>query len=227
MKLLTIDNAKTTKGEKLDILTGILYLAPAKISGYEVCPQRSIGCTEACLYTAGMGIFSNVQKARINKTKMFFEDRVEFLKILRKDIAALEKKATKLGMKPAVRLNGTSDINWVRFNLMKDFSNVQFYDYTKVVKQLTKNIPNYNITFSRNESNDADCLEALQKGFNVAVVFNTKKGEELPVRWFNHPVVDGDETDVRFLDNSGSIVGLRAKGEARKDKSGFVIKLVK
>ena len=226
MKLLTIDNAKTTKGEKLDILTGILYLAPAKISGYEVCPQRSIGCTLACLYTAGMGIFSNVQKARINKTKMFFEDREAFLKILRKDIIALEKKAVKLGMKPAVRLNGTSDINWVRFNLMKDFPNVQFYDYTKVVKNLTKSIPNYNITFSRNEANDDDCIEALKKGFNVAVVFSTKKGEELPVRWQNYPVVDGDETDVRFLDNSGSIVGLRAKGQAKKDRLGFVIKTV-
>jgi len=226
MKLLTIDNAKTTKGEKLDILTGILYLAPAKISGYEVCPQRSIGCTLACLYTAGMGIFSNVQKARINKTKMFFEDREAFLKILRKDIVALEKKAVKLGMKPAVRLNGTSDINWVRFNIMKDFPNVQFYDYTKVVKNLTKSIPNYNITFSRNEANDDDCKEALKKGFNVAVVFSTKKGEELPIRWQNYPVVDGDETDVRFLDNSGSIVGLRAKGQAKKDILGFVIKLV-
>ena len=226
MKLLTIDNAKTTKGEKLDILTGILYLAPAKISGYEVCPQRSIGCTLACLYTAGMGIFSNVQKARINKTKMFFEDREAFLKILRKDIVALEKKAVKLGMKPAVRLNGTSDINWVRFNIMKDFPNVQFYDYTKVIKNLTKSIPNYNITFSRNEANDDDCKEALKKGFNVAVVFSTKKGEELPIRWQNYPVVDGDETDVRFLDNSGSIVGLRAKGQAKKDILGFVIKLV-
>lgn len=227
MKLLTIDNAKTTKGEKLDILTGILYLAPAKISGYEVCPQRSIGCTLACLYTAGMGIFSNVQKARINKTKMFFENREEFLKLLRKDIVALEKKATKLNMKPAVRLNGTSDINWVRFNIMEEFPNVQFYDYTKVVKHLTKNIPNYNITFSRNEANDDDCREALRKGFNVAVVFSTKKGDSLPTTWQNYPVVDGDETDVRFLDNSGSIVGLRAKGEAKKDRLGFVIKLVK
>ena len=157
---------------------------------------------------------------------MFFEDREEFLKLLRKDIIALEKKATKLNMKPAVRLNGTSDINWVRFNIMEEFPNVQFYDYTKVVKHLTKNIPNYNITFSRNEANDDDCIEALRKGYNVAVVFSTKKGDDLPTTWQNYPVVDGDETDVRFLDNSGSIVGLRAKGQAKKDRLGFVIKLV-
>jgi hypothetical protein len=226
MKLLTIDNAKTTKGEKLDILTGILYLAPAKISGYEVCPQRSIGCTLACLYTAGMGIFSNVQNARIKKTKMFFEDRAEFFKLLRKDIVALEKKAIKLEMKPAVRLNGTSDINWVRFKIMEEFPSVQFYDYTKVVKHLTKDIPNYNITFSRNEANDDDCKTALNHGYNVAVVFNTKKGERLPATWESYPVVDGDETDVRFLDNAGSIVGIRAKGEAKKDRLGFVIKTV-
>ena len=226
MKLLTIDNAKTVKGEKLNVLTGILYLAPAKVSGYEVCPKRSVGCTLACLYTAGMGIFSNVQKARIKKTKMFFENREEFLTLLRKDIVALEKKALKLGMKPAVRLNGTSDINWVRFNIMEEFPNVNFYDYTKVVKQLNKNIFNYNITFSRNEANDVDCLKALNNGYNVAVVFSTKKGEDLPVTWNNYSVIDGDETDVRFLDNLGCIIGLRAKGKAKEDSSGFVIKLV-
>jgi len=83
MKLLTTQNYKTTKGEKLGVLTGILYLAPAKISGYEVCPRRSEGCTKACLYTAGMGAFSTVQEARINKTKLFFEKREEFMSQLR------------------------------------------------------------------------------------------------------------------------------------------------
>jgi hypothetical protein len=112
MKLLAVSSdVKTTKGEKLGILTGILYLAPANISGYEVCPRRSEGCTEACLYTAGMGKFNNVQAARIKKTKMFFENRDEFLKILSDDIKSLVKKANKINMIPAVRLNGTSDID--------------------------------------------------------------------------------------------------------------------
>ena len=226
MKLLTTQNYKTTKGEKLGYLTGILYLAPAKISGYEVCPKRSEGCTKACLYTAGMGAFSNVQIARINKTKLFFEDRDTFMDQLRKDIKSLIKKAKKLNMIPAVRLNGTSDIEWTRFTLMNEFPEIQFYDYTKVLNRLTKELPkNYHITFSKNEANDADCTSALKLGVNVAVVFNTKRGEALPESWNGFPVADGDDTDLRFLDPKGGyVIGLRAKGQARKDTTGFVVK---
>lgn len=226
MKLLTIDNYKTTKGEKLNVLTGILYLAPANISGNEVCPMRSQGCTSACLYTAGHGIFTNVQSARIRKTKMFFENREEFIKILKDDINKLSKKAEKINMLPAVRLNGTSDIEWTRFDIIQSFPKVQFYDYTKVKKRMFSNtIHNYHLTFSRSESNDADCNEVLSKGYNVAYVFNTKKGKPLPETFNNYKVVDGDETDVRFMDPCSSIIGLRAKGDAKKDESGFVIKL--
>jgi len=224
MKLLSRSNYKTVKGEKLGILTGILYLAPAKISGYEVCPMRSIGCTEACLYTSGMGAFSNVQKARIKKTVMFFEQRDEFFKLLHKDIKSLVAKAKKENMLPAVRLNGTSDINWIRFNIFEQYPDVQFYDYTKVLKHLTKAIPNYHVTFSKNEMNDRDCEIALNNGYNVAVVFNTKKGVSLPREWNGYPVYDGDDTDVRFYDPPNHVIGLHAKGEAKKDKSGFVVK---
>ncbi len=227
MKLLSRYNYKTVKGEKLGILTGILYLAPAKLSGYETCPMRSIGCTEACLNTAGMGIFSNVQKARIDKTKMFFEERDKFMAILKKDILSLVRKARKENFIPAVRLNGTSDINWIRFKIMEDFPDVQFYDYTKITKHLTKDIPNYHITFSKNEMNDEDCKLALNLGYNVAVVFNTKKEEELPKEWNGFPVYDGDLSDVRFYDPDNYVIGLRAKGEAKKDKSGFVVNINK
>lgn len=225
MKLLTTQNNKTTKGEKLGVLTGILYLAPAKISGYEVCPMRSKGCTKACLYTAGMGKFSNVQLARINKTKWFFEDRKTFLEQLRKDIKSLIKKAKKLGMQPAVRLNGTSDIEWTRLEIMNEFPDLQFYDYTKVLNRLEKERPaNYHITFSKNEVNSLECISALKLGANVAVVFDVKKGEELPAEWNGFPVFDGDDTDARFLDPKGGyVIGLRAKGAAKKDDTGFVV----
>lgn len=227
MKLLTTTNYKTSKGEKLGILTGILYLAPAKISGYEVCPMRSAGCTAACLYTAGMGAFSNVQQARIKKTKMFFEQREEFFKLLHKDIKSLIKKAKKENMIPAVRLNGTSDINWVRFKIFEQYPEVQFYDYTKMLNHLTKDVANYHITFSKNEANDIDCKIALDRGYNVAVVFNTKKGLSLPSSWNGYPVYDGDDTDVRFYDPENHVIGLRAKGMAKKDNSGFVINVNK
>jgi len=219
MKLLTINNFKTVKGEKLGVLTGILYLAPAKISGYEVCPRRSAGCTAACLYTAGMGAFSNVQQARINKTKMYFEDRPNFLFQLEKDIKALVKKANKLNMKPAIRLNGTSDINWMSSGIMDKFPDVQFYDYTKVLRRLKDKIPaNYNITFSKSEDNNSECETALELGFNVAAVF-----KNLPQQYMGRQVINGDETDVRFADGKGVVIGLTAKGKARKDLSGFVI----
>jgi len=225
MKLLTTNNYKTTKGEKKGVLTGILYLAPAKISGYEVCPMRSEGCTAACLYTAGMGAFSTVQQARIGKTKAFFEDRDNFLTQLRKDIKALIKKAAKQDMTPAIRLNGTSDIEWTRLGIMNEFPDVQFYDYTKVFNRLEKEIPsNYHLTFSQHETNAHECLQALKLGYNVATVFSTKKGEDLPSNWNMFPVVDGDETDLRFMDPKGGyIVGLRAKGRARKGENNFII----
>jgi hypothetical protein len=227
MKLLSTTNYKTSKGEKLGILTGILYLAPAKISGYEVCPMRSAGCTAACLYTAGMGAFSNVQQARIKKTKMFFEQREEFFKLLHKDIKSLIAKAKKENLTPAIRLNGTSDINWVRFKIFEQYPEVQFYDYTKMLNHLTKDVANYHITFSKNESNDVDCKIALERGYNVAVVFNTKKGLSLPPFWNDYPVYDGDDTDVRFYDPDNHVIGLRAKGMAKKDNSGFVINVNK
>lgn len=225
MKLLGYDNAKTLKGEKLNVLTGILYLAPAKISGYEVCPKRSEGCTAACLYSAGMGSFSNVQKARIAKTKMFFENRDEFLKQLRKELKAHSTKAKKSNMIPAVRLNGTSDIEWTRFGIMEEFPEIQFYDYTKVYKRLENNFKNYHITFSKSESNTLEAVKALKEGHNVAMVFNVSKNNALPLTYQGFEVVDGDESDTRFLDKKGCIIGLRAKGDAKKDNSGFVIKI--
>jgi len=226
MKLLGVNSdAKTTKGTKYGYLTGILYLAPAKQSGFEVCPSRSVGCTEACLYTSGHGSFQNVKDARIRKTQWLFNDRPGFLQALRADVKALVKKAEKQGLAPCVRLNGTSDIGWegVANDLMAEFSNVQWYDYTKIqarmMRYLEGKMPsNYHLTFSKSENNWDKCLEVLKHGGNVAAVFN-----KLPETFMDYAVIDGDKSDLRFLDPFNVIVGLKAKGMARKDKSGFVI----
>lgn len=219
-------DAKTVKGEKYGFLTGILYLAPANLSGFEVCPSRSPGCSEACLFTAGRGAYSNVRDARIGKTQLLFNDRSEFLRRLRHDVARLVKKADAEGKIPCIRLNGTSDLGWegLARQIMAEFPNVQFYDYTKVKPRMLKfcqgKMPaNYHLTFSRSETNWEDCKEVLKAGGNVAAVFY----KQLPKVYEGYTVVDGDLSDLRFLDSKNVIVGLKAKGKARHDDSNFVI----
>jgi len=230
MKLLGIDtNTKTVKGQKQGYMTGILYLAPANISGYEVCPMATDGCRAACLYSAGRGAFSNVQQARIAKTKFFFEARDQFMAQLIKEITAFVKSAAKQGFIPTVRLNGTSDIPWERVavtygqgtsfsNIMELFPTVQFYDYTK--RHNRRKIPsNYHLTFSLAEDNQENAKIALENGMNVAVVFRTPN---FPTSYLGRPVIDGDDSDLRFLDGNMNIVALKAKGKAKKDATGFV-----
>lgn len=222
MKLLGRANTKTLKGEKIGFLTFIMHLAPSWLSGYQVCPMASKGCIYACLNLSGMGKFSNVQAARIAKTKFFFEQRETFMAKLVKEIRAGIKKAAAEGLTPAFRLNGTSDLRWEEIpvgdfaNVMLMFPHVQFYDYTKIPNR--RNVPaNYHLTFSRSESNET-VLSSID--FNIAVVF-----DKLPDTYLGRPVVDGTDTDLRFLDPAGVVVGLVANGKAVKDTSGFVVRI--
>jgi len=229
-KLLSIDtNAKTIKGQGKGYLTGILYLAPSNESGVvNTCGYASQGCRAACLFTAGRGRFDNVRKARVRKTMEFHQNKGEFMDQLVKDIHALIKKANKLGLKPCVRLNGTSDISWEQIpvgrssNIFELFEGVPFYDYTKNFKKLVRlkenPIANYSLTFSRSESNEEQSKLALALGFNVASVFRV-----VPPSSYDRPVINGDDSDLRFLDPKGVVAGLKAKGDAKKDKSGFVL----
>jgi len=225
--VLNVDsNAKTVKGQKYGYMTGILYLAPAKLSGFEVCPMRSPGCSAACLNTAGRGQMTGVQEARIRKTKEFFLDKPTFLDKLRKDIKSLERKAKNKGFTPCVRLNGTSDIAWEKLGLMQEFPHIQFYDYTKnhirMMEFLGGLMPkNYHLTFSLSEENMDMAKEILQLGGNVAMVFAVKKDKPLPKTHVGYKVINGDLSDLRFLDDKNVIVGLHAKGRARRDTSGF------
>jgi hypothetical protein len=232
--LLTFENAKTSKGESLGILTGILYLAPARESvpfgGGNLCPMASKGCQDVCLFTAGRGSFKQVRNARIAKTVYFFQHREAFLEDLEKSLYALQDRAESLGMRPAVRLNGTSDYPFFKMPLMRKFRHLQFYNYTKVYSRMIdycdgKLPENEHLTFSRSETNETQCADILARGGNVAVVFSTRKGWPLPAEYLGRPVIDGDTHDVRFLDPRGVVVGLRAKGKARADKSGFVVQV--
>jgi hypothetical protein len=234
-KLLSVStDAKTVKGEAKGVLTGVLYLAPHTLSGFQVCPNATDGCIASCLYTAGQGVYSNVQKSRLNRTRWFFGERDTFMETLVADIQRLVRKAEKEGMVPAVRLNGTSDIAWEKFavtvdgqryrNVMAAFPDVAFYDYTKVLgRKLALSTPNYHLTFSLAENNDFLAVKALEEGYNVAVVMKVGRNEAKPATWGGYPVVDGDVDDIRFHDpKGGHIVALFPKGKATKDNTGFV-----
>lgn len=229
--LLGTQNAKTIKGEDLNVITGIMYLAPADlVKGLNLCPFASKGCKQACLFTAGRGKFNNVKDARYNKTVLFRDNLEFFMESLVNDISKNYKSATRKGKQFAVRLNGTSDISWESYknkdgkNIFEIFPNIQFYDYTKNftrIEALTGKWSNYHLTFSMSESkrNQIEAIKLLNLGVNVAVVFSS----ELPENFKGFKVIDGDKHDLRFLDPKGGfVVGLKAKGEAKKDKSGFV-----
>ena len=224
-RLLNIDNnAKTIKGQKLKVMTAILYLAPAKSSGFNTCPMASKGCAASCLNTAGRGQMNSVQLGRINKTKWYFLERESFLIQLKKEIRAHVNRCKIKGFTPAIRLNGTSDISWERHNLFNEFKEVQFYDYSKIykraIKWANKKYPkNYHLTYSLNEDNKKEAMQVLKRGGNVSVVFRNKK---LPKKFKGFKVINADESDVRFKDPKNVIAGLYAKGKARYDQSGFV-----
>lgn len=244
--LLTTGNPKTAKGEGHGYLTAILHLAPHKLAGFNVCGYASKGCAAACLNTAGRGGIgldadglNMIQAARIQRTRLFKRDREAFLQAIAGEITRHVRRAAKHGLKPAVRLNGTSDLPWERFpltlsgetylNVMAAFPNVTFYDYTKwpLNKRRPELAPGYSLTFSLCEDNDERAEAALQAGFNVAVVLDVRRSGDLPaihtIGETTAQVIDGDSHDLRFLDPPGGvIVGLRAKGRAKRDTSGFV-----
>ena len=222
MKLLSRANTKTMKGEKFGYITFILHLAPYNLSGYQVCPNATT-CIASCLNSAGRGRFDSVQSARIRKTRYFSEKRDAFMVDLFGDVKRAIKYAKKRGLIPVFRLNGTSDIPWEKIrikdyrNIFEAFPYVTFYDYTKI--QGRKTPENYKLTFSFDGLNVKAAKNALENGQNVAAVFDT-----LPREFLGYPVIDGDISDLRVLDNPGSIVGLKAKGKAKNDFSGFVVR---
>ena len=245
MQLFSIStNAKTVKGEKLGYLTGVLYLAPAKLSGYQVCPLAATAqCEEACLNLAGLGgVYTSIQKARIAKTRRFFEDRDAFMSDIVKSIRALIKLARRTRrdsngryakrFQVLVRLNGTSDIRWELIpvtvdgieyaNLMAAFPDLTFYDYTKLANR--KGIPsNYDLTFSYSgvKAYQPQVAKAQKALMRIAVVF--RHVEDIPKRFIGLRCIGGDNSDVRHIEKQNVVVALYAKGPAKHDQTGFVV----
>lgn len=254
-------DAKTVKGEKLGIRTAILYLAPSTLSGRDLCPYATPACRAACLNTAGRGIFSSVQAARLRKAKAFLYDRKNFLADLHRELRNHERTSLRKGMEAYVRLNGTSDIPWEKIDpsLFTNYEQLVFYDYTKNAQRAMAYVDgklpsNLHVTLSYSGENQADCYKVLEKGGQVAVVVapwvhKALFGHDSIARYreafyalvdaigepwaggdrnsgMSWQFVDGDETDARPMDAphpGGTLVILKAKGEARGSSSSFVI----
>ena len=229
---------KHAKAYDYNEMTYSLYLSPAKMSGYEVCPMRTKECTALCLNESGMNRMNMrdemINEGRIKKTKLFFEEREFFMNWMVSEITTAKNKAEKLGHKFSVRLNNTSDISPEMFklkidgkekNLMELFPDTMFYDYTKVPSRhlLLNKYKNYDLTFSYSGENLDDCHTLLEKGVRVAVVFK----KELPKTFLGREVIDGDLYDMRYHDKNDVIIGLKYKvTRKRPDKdSKFVVSL--
>ena len=252
-KLFNLDtNAKTVKGRSVGYATAILYLAASDASGVQLCPMSALArCDAPCLLTAGRGGMAKgnatfispggrelpdntVQRARLRRTELFLTDPDAFFAQLCRE---LEKFIATLpdDLVPCVRMNGTSDIRWedltvphrgtVYENIFAAFPDVQFYDYTKIPnRRRALNIPNYHLTFSYSGVSDfapvvLQAMRTYGSKVNYAVVFRGTP----PEYFLGRRVVNGDESDLRFLDERGVVVALKAKGRAKKDTSGFVI----
>lgn len=239
--LLTIGNPKTEKSIEMGFLTAILHLAPAGLSGFMVCLWATAGCIAGCLNLAGRGGIAStkdfnttnaIQKARIVRTILYKRYRAIFIQKLLKELLAFVRKCNRLGLKPCLRVNGTSD----EFDLVEivhelkrdhqELAELTLYDYTKNYEGALQMLDKVDLTLSWHEKTDVKkALDLISKGLNFAVVFDTAKGQPLPAKFNGVKVIDGDTHDLRFLDQKGVIVGLRAKGKARKDTSGFVQKV--
>ena len=242
--LLSTVNAKTVKGEKLGYTTYIMYLAPhtQNSKGINLCSHASKGCAKACLFGSGAARFEEVQNGKRNKTEYYLADRTNFMLQLVEEITKAErlhnaiegqKQYKKNGIDVlryknfAIRLNGTADIPFEKIkienglNIFEMFPNVQFYDYTKNPKRFNKEqSSNYHLTFSRSEDNDNDVDDVLAKGGNVAIVFGVKNVNDLPTTYKGYKVVNGDETDLRFLDDKNVVIGLKYKLVTGKGTKG-------
>ena len=248
-RIFSFTSPKAIKAEKYGYLNAIHYLAPHTLANVgNLCPHASPACSAACLgWTSGQASMvhnvtsrrvqgNSVRQSRIDKARRFMRDRADYMRDVVRSLESAQRQAEKKRRKLCVRLNGSSDIAWegvacerygIRYrNVFEAFGAVQFVDYTKNQWRMIRALPaNYHLTLSRSEINEAQCLETLARGQNVAVVFAARHHGERPKHWNGFRVIDGDKHDLRHLDPQGVVVGLSPKGRAaKKDQSGFVVR---
>lgn len=239
---------KVQLSNKLGVVTGVMYLSPSDESGTNLCPSATAMCAAVCLgHTSGHMVQAPNKAARVRKSKDLLENRPGFVRRLRKDIATKVREAKRVGGIAAVRLNGSSDVAFERMAMVRDifaeFPEVQFYDYTKRPERMRAYLdgkfpPNYRLTFSRSGENDRECVEVMQRGGNVAVVFQREDAGQFPTEYnpiedgylydsaysATAPVISGEAHDYRYGDPVGVVVGLKARGTGKKDEGRFFVK---
>lgn len=239
-RIFSVDSAKAVKAQSFGYLNGIHYMAPHRTAGVgDLCGHASAGCIALCLglYSGQAAMVkddsdlegNSVRKSRADKARRFMRDRQSYLADVFHAIELLVNRAKRMGLKLCIRMNGSTDIAWegIRYkgrNVFDTFPDIDFVDYTKNPNRFSKPLPrNLHMTFSRSEMNESQCLELLNRGVNVAVVF-----ESVPKRWHGFKVIDGDKHDLRQLDprgRKGTVIGLLPKGlKAKRDVSGFVVR---
>lgn len=231
---LLTTNPKVEKSPDTDekYLVQILHLAPSWASLFNTCSKATLGCGTNCLNESGHGQLHMVNKgvhsvhvARVIRTLIWFRYRDQFKAKFQRELDSQRVKAYRLGATPVVRPNGTSDLRFESLwpELFTDNPDVVFYDYTKDSRRNVDSIPNYSLCYSVSETTtDSDMESAFNNGLNCVVVFRLKRNDTKPIAYKSRPVIDGDSHDLRFLDQSGVVVGLFAKGHAYNDKTGFV-----
>lgn len=244
-RVFSFDSPKAVKSLQYGWLNAIHYMAPHTLANVgNLCPSSSAGCRHLCLGEhsgqAGMvarwNQLNSVRRSRRDKARLFMRARAAYMAHVVRSIELAEHKAQRLGLQLCVRMNGSTDIAWegvacerngTRYrNLMEAFPHLIFVDYTKLASRFARPLPkNYFLTFSRSESNEAQCRDLLAKGVNVAVVF---AGKDKPAQWNGFATIDGDQHDLRHFDpraTIGVVVALSPKGSrAKRDKSGFVVR---
>jgi len=226
---------KTEKGEALlRVLTAVVYMAPDR-EAFETGDHRTLcpfsgDCAAACLgHSAGRMIMSTCERARLWKTALLLGRRRLWRELLDAEVESHRRRADRLRMVPAVRVDGSSDTGEGRLAAMRaegrDDETTRFYDYTKSERRAAPETwsPNYSVVFSHSERSDWDTeRDIMERGGSVAIVFDTPIGADLPRTYRGFDVVNGDETDVRFYDSPGVVVGLRFKA-ARDRERGLVL----
>jgi hypothetical protein len=234
-KIVTLPNGNSKLAKSKGYFNAGISLAQASLSGHNMCHGSTPQCRGACLGQTGRAeFFPLITQSRIARTKLYAENRDVFWSILETELHSVDRKAKKLGIPVAFRPNILSDQSWhvTVPQMFETFKHWTFYSYTKIKSKvsaaITGKLPeNYHITYSWSErSNIAQVKKYLDHGVNVAVPFYDKQTLKptIPQEWQGMPVINGDKSDLRFLDPKGVIVGLKTKLPKAKWKRYRIIK---